>query len=74
MTAEAYPAWMDEAICPQTDPEAFFPEATGRGGAAKRICVRCPVIEECLAYAEEHDLDGVWGGMTPRDRVRHKRR
>jgi hypothetical protein len=28
-----------------------------------RICVNCPVADECLAYAVRHEcFEGVWGG------------
>lgn len=38
---------------------------------AKRVCVDCPVIRECLASALRHrDNFGVWGGYTPRERRR----
>ena len=37
---------------------------------AKAICARCPVKAECRAYAIEHDLHGVWGGTTRRERER----
>ena len=31
--------WQDQALCAQTDPEAFFPEKGGSTREAKRICV-----------------------------------
>jgi WhiB family redox-sensing transcriptional regulator len=36
-------AWQDQALCAQTDPEAFFPEKGGSTREAKRICVGCEV-------------------------------
>jgi len=40
----------------------------------KKICWSCPVRETCLEYALENDLKyGVWGGLTPKERVREKR-
>ena len=36
---------------------------------AKRVCIDCPVIRECLESALEHrDNFGVWGGYTPKER------
>jgi len=62
-------AWMDDAICQQTDPEAFFPEKGGSTGDARRICRGCDVREECLEYALENDERfGIWGGMSERQR------
>lgn len=60
--------WVGEALCPQTDPEAFFPEARAHALDAKRVCARCPVIEDCLAWALEHEEHGVWGGLTEAER------
>lgn len=41
-------AWQTDALCAQTDPEAFFPEKGGSTRDAKRVCESCPVREECL--------------------------
>lgn len=61
--------WMDEALCAQTDPEAFFPEKGGSVSGAKRVCASCPVRDECLAYALRNNVrHGIWGGLTPRER------
>lgn len=65
--------WMVYAVCSQTDPEVFFPEKGGRSESAKQICQRCPVIEECLAYATEHDEMGVWGGTSEKQRIATRR-
>jgi hypothetical protein len=38
---------------------------------ARRICADCPARPECLAYALAADeREGVWGGLTPAQRVR----
>lgn len=61
--------WMEQASCAQTDPEAFFPDKGGSPAMAKKICQRCPVQAECLAFALEHkERFGIWGGVTERDR------
>lgn len=66
--------WVRDAVCAQTDPEAFFPEMGGSTREAKAICVTCPVIDECLEYALVHDERfGVWGGASPPERRRLKR-
>lgn len=71
--ADAEP-WADEAICAQTDPDAFFPEKGGSTKEAKRICQGCPVREDCLNYAIEHDERfGIWGGHSERERRAIKR-
>lgn len=66
--------WMLEARCLDADPEAFFPEKGGSTREAKRICAMCPVQEDCLSYALQHDERfGIWGGMSERERRRLKR-
>ena len=67
-------AWQADALCAQTDPEAFFPEKGGSTREAKRICVGCTVKAECLEYALGHDERfGIWGGLSERERRRLKR-
>jgi len=67
-------AWQDDALCAQTDPEAFFPEKGGSTREAKRVCAKCDVRQECLEYALSHDERfGIWGGTSERDRRRLRR-
>jgi WhiB family transcriptional regulator, redox-sensing transcriptional regulator len=67
--------WQEEALCAQTDPEAFFPEKGGSTREAKRVCGRCDVKADCLEYALAHDERfGIWGGLSERERRRLKRR
>jgi WhiB family redox-sensing transcriptional regulator len=69
------PSWQDQALCAQTDPEAFFPEKGGSTREAKRVCSRCDVRDECLDYALARDERfGIWGGLSERERRRLKRR
>ncbi|WP_298088495.1 WhiB family transcriptional regulator [uncultured Corynebacterium sp.] len=66
--------WQEQALCAQTDPEAFFPEKGGSTREAKRICRACDVRDECLEFALEHDERfGIWGGLSERERRRLKR-
>ncbi len=66
--------WQDDAICSQTDPEAFFPEKGGSTKEAKKICQGCPVRLECLQFALDHDERfGIWGGLSERERRKLKR-
>ena len=68
-------AWQQQALCAQTDPEAFFPEKGGSTREAKRICVGCEVKAECLEYALMQDERfGIWGGLSERERRRLKRK
>jgi WhiB family redox-sensing transcriptional regulator len=61
--------WQADALCAETDPEAFFPEKGGSTRDAKRICELCEVRAECLDYALENDERfGIWGGLSERER------
>ncbi|ODT29045.1 MAG: transcription factor WhiB [Microbacterium sp. SCN 70-27] len=68
-------AWQVDALCAQTDPEAFFPEKGGSTRDAKRICTTCDVRDQCLEYALQNDERfGIWGGLSERERRKLKRR
>jgi WhiB family transcriptional regulator, redox-sensing transcriptional regulator len=68
-------AWQADALCAQTDPEAFFPEKGGSTRDAKKICTQCEVKAECLEYALANDERfGIWGGLSERERRRLRRR
>ena len=69
--------WMEDALCREIGSEIFFPEDSDAHAAkrATKICLNCPVIEECLDYALTMPvLHGVLGGMTAQERARFKRR
>jgi WhiB family transcriptional regulator, redox-sensing transcriptional regulator len=64
-------AWRLNALCAETDPEAFFPEKGGSTREAKRVCVGCEVRAECLEFALRNDERfGIWGGLSERERRR----
>lgn len=68
-------AWQVDALCAQTDPEAFFPEKGGSTRDAKKVCTACPVRQECLDYALEKDERfGIWGGLSERERRRLRKK
>ena len=68
-------SWQADALCSQTDPEAFFPEKGGSTRDAKRVCSSCEVRTECLEYALSNDERfGIWGGLSERERRKLKRR
>ena len=67
-------AWQTDALCAQTDPEAFFPEKGGSTRDAKKICTTCEVKAQCLEYALANDERfGIWGGLSERERRRLRR-
>ena len=64
-------AWRLDALCAETDPEAFFPEKGGSTREAKRVCLGCSVRTECLEFALANDERfGIWGGLSERERRR----
>jgi WhiB family redox-sensing transcriptional regulator len=68
-------SWQADALCAQTDPEAFFPEKGGSTRDAKKVCGACMVKSECLEYALENDERfGIWGGLSERERRRLRKR
>ena len=68
--------WLDAGACRSEDPDLFFPiTASGPSAqqiaAAKAVCQRCGVQNECLHYAlESHQSFGVWGGTSEEERLR----
>ena len=71
--------WRALAACRDSDPDLFFPgtgdQDVGKIATAKAVCASCPVREECLAYAVElNQTEGIWGGHTPAERRRIRRR
>ncbi|WP_022881575.1 WhiB family transcriptional regulator [Gryllotalpicola ginsengisoli] len=68
-------AWQTDALCAQTDPEAFFPEKGGSTRDAKKICASCEVRAQCLEYALQNDERfGIWGGLSERERRKLRKR
>jgi WhiB family redox-sensing transcriptional regulator len=66
---ETAESWRADALCAQTDPEAFFPDKGGSNRDAKATCLKCDVREECLAYAlRTNQQFGIWGGLSERER------
>lgn len=72
MLEMALPEWYGDALCAQTDPEAYFPEKGGSTQAAKKQCLtECTAVEDCLLLAlRNEERFGVWGGFSERERRR----
>jgi WhiB family redox-sensing transcriptional regulator len=75
--------WQLQGACRGEDPSVFFhPEGErgaareARANAAKAICGRCPVLNECSTHAlATREPYGVWGAMSEDDReVIYKRK
>jgi WhiB family redox-sensing transcriptional regulator len=72
--------WRHQSACLREDPELFFPigdaaPARHQEDAARRVCGRCHVREECLSWALRSGEDfGVLGGLTPAERRKVRQR
>jgi len=67
--------WIADANCLGMDINLFFSDNNhGYDPFVKEVCAACPVIEECLWYANETASDhGFFAGMAPRDRLKWRR-
>lgn len=65
---------MVRARCRGADPDLFSPQPWQDSEPARSICRRCPVRAECLSYALEHNLHGIWGGTSGNQRTKLKSR
>lgn len=62
---------MEQAACAAADPQDFFPEGKNKREQeynAKQICASCPISAECLQFAVDNQLMGIWGGTTDEER------
>lgn len=63
--------WMELGSCRGVTTNIFFPEPYEvPSQAARRLCRRCPVKQECLQYALDHGEVGIWGNTTDADRAK----
>jgi len=69
--------WQLQGSCRETDAALFFhperergPSRRRRDAAAKAVCRRCPVVQQCRAHAlATPEAYGVWGGLTEEERA-----
>ncbi len=53
----------------------FYPATADEEAEALALCATCPVRTECLQYAlRNSENHGIWGGTTPEERRRMRRR
>lgn len=71
--------WHLKASCRGPESQLFFPpslperreEREARELRAKRICLDCPVLDDCLEFAlRVREPHGIWGGLTEAERRR----
>lgn len=70
MLGYSEPPWMADALCREPQGVNFFATSPNRIEAAKKVCSACLVRSECLAYALEYGVLGVWGGTSEAERKR----
>ena len=61
------PDW-SSARCLNSEPELFFSEDAELKAIAKALCVSCPISELCAEWAAHNASDGIFGGLTPKER------
>jgi WhiB family redox-sensing transcriptional regulator len=80
VTGFAAAGWRAAGACVSADPDLFFPvSGTGKAAAqaarACQVCAGCPVRRQCLQFAvETGEMEGIWGGTTPDERIRARRK
>jgi len=62
--------WMALRNCYDIHPDDFFPDDSYVPLHVLATCRACPVLNECRDHAITHQLTGVWGGLTARQRSR----
>lgn len=68
--------WMhDDPLCATIGSDLFYPEKNASHHAiqAKLVCQSCHLLNACRDYAVRYETQGVWGGMTPRERAAYRR-
>lgn len=60
---------IEQAACRGLDVNLFFPTRGEDTAAAKNVCKRCAVKNECRDWAlANSEKFGIWGGTSERDR------
>ena len=66
--------WRPKGLCKKlTHKQAdklFFPDSGRSINKAKAFCQGCPVSTECLEYALDNKLGGIWAGTNETERKR----
>jgi WhiB family redox-sensing transcriptional regulator len=67
-------SWTENAACKGKGHLFFEDDHLTIVRKAKAVCATCPVVDQCLVYAMDHNEFGVWGGMTANERKNIRRR
>ena len=68
----------ENATCESIGTEPYYPLSKTldtENKVALALCQQCPELFKCLEWALVHENTGIWGGTTPnqRERIRKKR-
>lgn len=72
----------DDAACRGRDQRWWFPPLDSLGTTreilleqGRAICAECPRLDECRTWslAQNNELQGMWAGLTPHDRMVERR-
>lgn len=59
-----------ESNCSVDNAHLFFSNSDTKIQMAKSLCESCNIVQSCLSTALRNNLrDGVWGGLTPEERL-----
>jgi hypothetical protein len=66
---------LSNALCKEVGTEFFYPSEDNERDTSvyvlgKMICSGCRVRRECLDWGVRHESHGLWGGKTPRERLK----
>lgn len=63
-------AWRFAAACADLGPAMFYDPGPASVFAAKAVCARCTVANDCASHAmANHEPFGIWGGQTETERA-----
>lgn len=62
--------WQNQAKCKDIPPSIFYQFTKEKDRIAKRVCIGCPVIDECFLAATSNNEKGIWGGTDENERNR----
>lgn len=68
--------WTLAAACRQYDPELWFSDNAEDQAAAKSVCARCPVMQNCgddALATDDTTAYGIRAGLTGRQRTEARR-
>jgi WhiB family redox-sensing transcriptional regulator len=69
---DTYWDWRPKGLCNklpyQTSDRLFFPKSGRSINQAKKFCGGCPVADQCLEFALENRLPGIYAGTNEKER------